>query len=459
MGSGLSGISCEIGRVHIRPSSFSAAAVACVDRRSGGRGRRRGDRPRPRGRIGEATNDLEEEQRPLVSLTTGTVQQPGPRSRGAVETLRRVGIGAVSLCEMNLPTGQSWTAPGAHLVAPGVYRIPLPLPTDGLRAVNVYLLETSDGLTCIDGGWAIPESRRLFEDALRSLGHHPRDITSFLVTHVHRDHYSQAVALRSEFGRAAVALGERERDALQAILDARGSVEFVDRLRRCGAPDLAARWAEIRMEGDPDPRTWDWPDRWLAGDFAMQVGNRILHAVHTPGHTEGHYVFADLEAGLLFSGDHVLPTITPSVGFTAGLTGDAERRPLGDFLGSLAKVQALPDLRLLPAHGDANRHSHERVAELMTHHDTRLELCLAAVAAGSATAIDVADALSWTRHEHQLKDLDPFNAGLAVMETSLHLYLLDSRGEVERTVVDGVETYRLPDTVCPPRGERGEVAS
>lgn len=352
-----------------------------------------------------------------------------------------------NLCKMNLPTGQSWTAPGAYAIAPGVHRIPLPLPTDGLLAVNVYLIGTSDGLTCIDGGWAIPESRTLFEDSLRSLGHHPRDITSFLVTHVHRDHYSQAVALRSEFGRAAVALGERERDALEAVLDGRGSVGFVDRLPRCGAPDLATRWAKVRMEGNPDPRTWDWPDRWLSGDFAMEVGDRTLHAVHTPGHTEGHYVFADLEAGLLFSGDHVLPAITPSVGFTAGLTGAAERRPLGEFLGSLAKVQTLPDLRLLPAHGGAERRSHERVAELMAHHDARLELCLAAVVAGLVTAADVAAALSWTRHEHQLKDLDSFNAGLAVMETSLHLYLLEARGELERTVVDDVETYRRPRCV------------
>jgi hypothetical protein len=31
-----------------------------------------------------------------------------------------------------------WTEPGLFTVAPGVHRIPLPLPNDGLRAVNVY---------------------------------------------------------------------------------------------------------------------------------------------------------------------------------------------------------------------------------------------------------------------------------------------------------------------------------
>jgi len=39
-----------------------------------------------------------------------------------------------------------WTAAGVFEVAPGVYRIPLPLPNDGLRAVNVYAVVDGDGL-------------------------------------------------------------------------------------------------------------------------------------------------------------------------------------------------------------------------------------------------------------------------------------------------------------------------
>lgn len=37
----------------------------------------------------------------------------------------------------------AWVEAGAFEVAPGVYRIPLPLPNDGLRAVNVYAVTTS----------------------------------------------------------------------------------------------------------------------------------------------------------------------------------------------------------------------------------------------------------------------------------------------------------------------------
>ena len=44
-----------------------------------------------------------------------------------------------------------WTEPGAFEVSDGVHRIPLPLPMDGLRAVNVYAIETEEGLTLVDG--------------------------------------------------------------------------------------------------------------------------------------------------------------------------------------------------------------------------------------------------------------------------------------------------------------------
>src|SRR6266496_4504028 len=92
----------------------------------------------------------------------------------------------------------SWTDPGLFTVAPGVHRVPLPLPTDGLRAVNVYVLEDGDGLVLIDSGWALTESREALAAALATLGCGLGDVRHFLVTHVHRDHYTQAVELRRD---------------------------------------------------------------------------------------------------------------------------------------------------------------------------------------------------------------------------------------------------------------------
>ncbi len=330
----------------------------------------------------------------------------------------------------------AWTDPGAWEVAPGVHRIPLPLPTDGLRAVNVYVLESERGLTLVDGGWAIAESRAVLDAALATLGHAARDITDFLVTHVHRDHYTQAVALRREVG-ARVTLGLAERSSLELIRRDRTVAEdpHVRMLHDVGAHDIAEAWARFIGRTVIDLSLWEDPDAWLDGDQTIAVGSRAIDAVHTPGHTQGHFVFADQAAGLLFAGDHVLPRITPSIGFEPALAA----QPLTDFLGSLAKVRALPDLRLLPAHGPVAGSTHRRVDELLVHHERRLALCLAAVRAAPGTAYVVAHALPWTRHDKAFADLDLFNAALATLETRAHLQLLVARGDVvaERTA-DGV---------------------
>ena len=60
---------------------------------------------------------------------------------------------------MKHETRDDWTRPGTFEVAPGVHRLPLPLPNDGLRAVNVYALTHDDGPVLIDSGWAIAEAR------------------------------------------------------------------------------------------------------------------------------------------------------------------------------------------------------------------------------------------------------------------------------------------------------------
>ena len=94
-----------------------------------------------------------------------------------------------------MSTRATWTEPTADPVAEGVFRIPLPLPNDALRAVNVYLIRTPDGPVCVDGGWALEESRRALDAALHGVGNEVGDITRFLVTHAHRDHYTQAVTI------------------------------------------------------------------------------------------------------------------------------------------------------------------------------------------------------------------------------------------------------------------------
>ena len=338
-------------------------------------------------------------------------------------------------------SGLVWTEPGAWPVAPGVRRIPLPLPMDGLRAVNVYVMETDDGLVLVDGGWAIPESRSLFASSMKDAGYALSDIRRFLVTHMHRDHYTQAYVVGQEVG-AQVCLGLGDKASMDLMYDETVLRDpNLQRLDLAGAVELAEGWRAMMPRSErPTLETYGMPDVWLDRDLTLDLAGRTVDAISTPGHTQGHYVFADRAAGLLFAGDHVLPSITPSIGFEPVWV----EQPLRDFLDSLAKVRALPDLRLLPAHGPVGMSSHARIDALLAHHDHRLDLCLEAVRSGARTAWEVAGEIPWTRHERRRDELGPFDAVLAAFETLAHLELLHLQGRVHRTGQDGDARHYAP---------------
>jgi glyoxylase-like metal-dependent hydrolase (beta-lactamase superfamily II) len=323
---------------------------------------------------------------------------------------------------VSLTEPDDWTEPGAYAVGHGIHRVPLPLPQDGLRAVNVYVIETDAGLVLVDSGWALLESESLLEEALGTLGYGLQDITRFLVTHIHRDHYSQAVALRDVYG-ADVYLGIGEQESL-ADLQGRGPDDFltteITALVAAGAEELASILRNLSDLGDTEASGWTDPDTWMLPGDRIEVQGRTLDVIATPGHTRGHMVFHDAGLGLLFAGDHVLPSITPSIGFEPVRA----RLPLRSYLDSLTLLLDLDDCVLLPAHGAPGGSVHARVRQLLEHHAIRLDEMESAIRDTTSTAFEVAQRVTWTRRNRSFGELDPFNQMLAVLETDSHLGLL-----------------------------------
>jgi glyoxylase-like metal-dependent hydrolase (beta-lactamase superfamily II) len=332
-----------------------------------------------------------------------------------------------------------WFEPGVYAVVPGIYRIPLPLH-DALRAVNVYAIEDGDGLTLIDSGQVMTETRGQLEASLSELGAGLGDVRQFLVTHVHRDHYTQAVAVRQEFG-TRISLGAGEQASLKLMADPATPAyhqQLMD-LRRNGASEVADQVLSVLADETVPYTAWEPPDTWVESRTHQAVGRRRLEARATPGHTQGHMVFIEPRDRVLFAGDHVLPHITPSI----GLEPAPGASPLADYIGSLRDVRTLPDFRLLPAHGPVASSSHARIDELLDHHDTRLRAVAAAVGQGARTAFDVSHVLRWTRRERPFSSLPPYHQMMAVIETAYHLYLLVAQHRLEPGEADGV-TYYTP---------------
>jgi glyoxylase-like metal-dependent hydrolase (beta-lactamase superfamily II) len=322
---------------------------------------------------------------------------------------------------------QARTLPPVEQLRDGLWSIPVPIPHNPLRYVSVYAFALSGGgLGLLDTGWESEESWSALTGGLASIGGDVGDVRGVLVTHLHFDHLGLAARVREASG-AWVAMHPADATAV-ARLSAAGAatmvaseIEFL--------VGLGADRAEAAGDVGPTERMEAFtrmavPDRLLEdGEHADFPGWR-MRAVHTPGHTPGHLCFAEEDTRLFFSGDHVLPRISPNISTNQGGAAD----PLREFLDSLGAVRDLDPAEVLPAHEWRFRGLAGRVDELTAHHESRLAELLAAIRSHpDSTPWQLAAYLTWSRpwdqYERRMRIF-------AVTETDAHLRLLASRGLV-----------------------------
>lgn len=330
---------------------------------------------------------------------------------------------------------------GIEEISDTVVRIPLPLPLPELRSVNCYLVRGPDGHTLIDPGWVWPQTTEALEDGLRAVGLALDDVARVLVTHSHWDHYSQAYRWKLERG-TTVLLGHGERHSIRAWQELDGAFpRQAELLQRAGDPDRAAELAARPIPETERHTDFGPPTAYLHGGEELPETDHALRVIATPGHTRGHLVFQDVVDDLVFTGDHVLPRITPSIAYER----DPDRLALRSYLDSLRLLADRPDTTMLPAHGAVGRSVHERVVELLAHHDERLATVSGLVHDGAETAHDVAAGMTWTRHGRRLAELGEDHAWTAVLEAAAHLDLLVAQGGLRREEEPRRDVY-LPVT-------------
>jgi glyoxylase-like metal-dependent hydrolase (beta-lactamase superfamily II) len=336
---------------------------------------------------------------------------------------------------------EAWQAkalPPVEQLRPDLWSVPVPMGGP-LRYVSVYAFALDGGgLGLIDTGWGSDESWAALNAGLAEIGGAVADVRGVLITHLHFDHLGLAERVRQASGAwvamhpadAAIVGSPPHRDPATFV------AEEVDFLVSLGA----ARDEAVSDVGPSESlehfTRMALPDRLLEdGEHADFPGWR-MRAVHTPGHTPGHLCFAEERTGLLFSGDHVLPRISPNISSTS--TGTAD--PLRDYLDSLAAIAREEPVEVLPAHEWRFRGLGSRAAELVAHHEHRLAELLEAIRQNpGSTPWQLAAHLTWSRpwdqYERRMRIF-------AVTETDAHLRLLASRGLV---VSDGgpVPTWTL----------------
>lgn len=257
----------------------------------------------------------------------------------------------------------------------GLVAVPLPTPYR-VGTVNCWILPEHP-ITVIDPGMVFADSTDTLTTALHTAGVSPEEVEVIVVTHAHPDHYGAAGWL-SELAGVPVHAGRAEVPKLTGERDFTGMAALIGVF---GIPAEALAGARDHVESIGSHVQAIAPDRTVAVDDGdvLVAGGRRFTAMVTPGHAPGHVSLWDAEGSRLFSGDHLLPSITPNPLVEPDPTSSlGRRRSLVEYLGSLARFEVLAPEVSLPGHGPAfgdlprlvrttRAHHEDRAAEILSH--------------------------------------------------------------------------------------------
>ncbi|WP_030688170.1 MBL fold metallo-hydrolase [Streptomyces globisporus] len=334
----------------------------------------------------------------------------------------------------------------------GVWSLRVPIPDNPLGHTLVHVLDTGRGPVLVDTGWDDPASWGELTGGLDALGLSVREIHGVVITHHHPDHHGLSGRVREESG-AWIAMHAADTAVVRRTRESEPGTWFdylARKLAAVGAPDdhiapLRAARSSGRTRTLPGLRS-ALPDREIVPGELLDLAGRRLRAIWTPGHTPGH-VCLHLEEehpsrlpghGRLFSGDHLLPGISPHIGLYEDPDDATETTdPLGDYLDSLERIGRLGVAEVLPAHQYAFADAAGRVRELLDHHEERLTGLLGLLAT-PLTPWQLAERMEWNRPWEQIPH---GSRNIAVSEAEAHLRRLVKLGRAEPVAGTDPATY------------------
>jgi glyoxylase-like metal-dependent hydrolase (beta-lactamase superfamily II) len=330
----------------------------------------------------------------------------------------------------------------------GIRSVQVPIPDNPLGYTLVYVVDTERGPVLIDTGWDDPASWSVLTEGLAACGSSVDEVHGVVITHHHPDHHGLSGKVREASG-AWIAMHAADTAIVRRTRETRPGRWFsymTAKLVAAGAPEEHV--APLR---DAAPRTTlpgfspALPDREIVPGELLDLPGRRLRAIWTPGHTPGH-VCLHLEEqhpaqlpghGRLFSGDHLLPEITPHIGLYEDPDDATITDPLGDYLDSLERIGRLSPAEVLPAHQHVFADASARVRELLAHHEERLT-GLRSLLVEPLTPWQVAERMEWNRPWAQI----PYGSrNIAVSEAEAHLRRLVKLGRAEAVAGSDPVTY------------------
>jgi glyoxylase-like metal-dependent hydrolase (beta-lactamase superfamily II) len=325
-------------------------------------------------------------------------------------------------------------------IVDGIYQLKVPIPNNPLENTNIYLLQGTNSYTLIDTGWDSDTAFNSINRQLAEVGVGFHDISQIVITHAHFDHYGLVGRIKQISG-AKLYLHKLEQEVFRTRYTVTEDFlhQIAEWFRTNGVPSklIAAVHGPISGFRRPIPAV---PEVLLDGDETIASGYFNLKVVWTPGHSPGHICLYEPVQKILFSGDHILPVITPNISLTPATEGN----PLGDYLNSLHKVRKLTVDMVLPAHEDTFANLPKRVDEIIHHHEMRSAEILNAMNHLEMTAFQIANQITWMPEQGGISHdkLMPVAKLAAVSETLAHLRAMSVENKVTSIIHKDIVYYQ-----------------
>ncbi|MFB0559884.1 MAG: MBL fold metallo-hydrolase [Candidatus Lokiarchaeia archaeon] len=276
-------------------------------------------------------------------------------------------------------------------IVEGVYKQKLNLPFTWTPEMNIYII-MGDEITLIDTGPGDPKSIQVISDSLKDIGLELKDINKIINTHEHVEHFAGDEIIKKNSG-ATVSAHKKAANIIQnftryvsELFNAITGAEIEPRMKA-----VAERYLSFQSSISSSK-----VERPLRNGEVIDLGPFTLETIHTPGHAPGHICFYDEKREILFSGDHVLGTGTPFVGY--GITDllidrvsvkqglkSAEHGNMTAYLNSLERLLSLDIKRILPAHGPIITEPYSKIREDINRKLLREQMILKALESGEET--------------------------------------------------------------------------
>jgi glyoxylase-like metal-dependent hydrolase (beta-lactamase superfamily II) len=315
----------------------------------------------------------------------------------------------------------------------GIHRLRIPTPF-AVGRVNCYLIE--DGpLTLIDTG---PNSGKALDELQTQLGergHSIDDLELLVITHQHIDHLGLAEIVVQRSGAEVAALGIAAERLANFDEDAEAEDRFaVELMIRNGIPEevtVALRSVSRSFRGWGSHVTVTKP---LEDGQTLPFANRLLQALHRPGHSPSDTVFWDEERRILIAADHLIAHISSNPLISRPLDG-SDRRPqaLVTYIESMRRTREMPAEIVLSGHGEPIVDHVALIDDRIAKHERRKEKIYKLIAEQPRSGYEIAQAI-WG-------NVAVTQAFLTLSEVIGHADLLVNEGRVREAVEGEVIRY------------------